>query len=158
MHHDRFSVWTPWLERSQIAGTRWPGIYALAISRESLAGRSFTYLREIVYFGMTNSVSGLNGRLQQFDNTIHGKTGHGGADRFRQDFPRAEQLEPILFVAVMSLECTVTANTPNDLLTMGRVAMAEYECFAHYVQLHGTLPKYNDKKNAPKRAREDGDA
>jgi hypothetical protein len=33
---------------------------------------------------------------------------------------------------------------------MGDVAKAEYECWAQFVTIFQRLPKYNDKKNAPK--------
>jgi len=99
---------------------------------------------------MTNSVAGLRGRLQQFENTIIGKSGHGGADRFRYDFPDHRLLKPFIFVAAMPIECDVTSNKPESLLAMGTVAMAEYECFAQYVELHGELPKYNNKKSTLK--------
>jgi len=151
MNKEKFSVWMPWNHRKKLPGIHWPGIYALATSNVSLEGRSFDYIKNIVYFGMTNSVAGLKGRLQQFDNTINGKSGHGGADRFCNDYPTPQELTPILFVAVMPIECNVSSNTAEDLLLMGRVAMAEYECFAQYVKLHNELPKYNNKKTAPKR-------
>jgi hypothetical protein len=34
---------------------------------------------------------------------------------------------------------------------MGAVARAEYLAFAKYAERFGVLPKYNDKKNSPKR-------
>ncbi len=148
-----FASWRPWHERDNNVDIHYPGIYALAISKESLAGQSFSFLREIVYFGMTNAVSGLRGRLKQFDNTIQGGGGHGGAERFCHDFPKSNQLEHILYVSVMPIKCSVASQNPTDLRTMGRITRAEYECFAHYVELYGQLPKYNDKKNAPKRSR-----
>jgi hypothetical protein len=92
----------------------------------------------------------LRGRLKQFDNTIIGKTGHGGAERFRYDFPSHEKLVPRLYVAVAPFKCKVTSNTPSDLLVMGDVAKAEYECWSQFVTIFKRLPKYNDKKQAPK--------
>ena len=127
-----------------------PGVYALAISTDDLSNTAFAWLPQIVYFGMTNSISGLKGRLKQFDNTIIGKTGHGGAQRFLHDFPHPSNLSSKLYVAVMPFECNVTSNEPTDLRTMGTVAKAEYECFAQFSELFGRLPKYNDKKNSPK--------
>jgi hypothetical protein len=59
-------------------------------------------------------------------------------------------LVPILYVTVAPFACRVTSNTPADLIRMGKVAKAEYECFAEYVKAFGKLPKYNDKKNYPK--------
>jgi hypothetical protein len=100
---------------------------------------------------MTNSVAGLKGRLKQFDNTIFGKPGfHGGADRFLTDYPNYTSLTEILYVSVAPFECDVKSSTSIDLLTMGDVAKAEYECFAKYKKLFGRLPKYNDKKISPK--------
>ncbi len=150
MNSERFSPWKNWLARESLIDIRFPGVYALAISTDDLSDRQFTWQPQIVYFGMTNSISGLKGRLKQFDNTINGKTGHGGADRFRHDFSQAKELHSRLYVAVLPYECDIRSNTPADLITMGSVAKAEYECFAQFSKLFGRLPKYNDKKNAPK--------
>lgn len=145
-----FSSWKSWEFRETLGDLSFPGIYALAISEKNLSDQRFTWPREIVYFGMTNSIAGLKGRLKQFDNTIIGKTGHGGADRFRNDFQSAEELNPLLYVAVRRFKCDVRSNLPSDLITMGNVAKAEYECFAEYVTIWGSLPKYNNKQEAPK--------
>ena len=153
MHFERFSRWKAWQARTELDRLHFPGIYALAISPVSLSDQVFSCTNQIVYFGMTNSVAGLQGRLKQFDNTIHEKTGHGGADRFRHDYPKPKDLLHQLYVAVLPFECEVSSNTPSDLLTMGKVAMAEYECFARYAELFGHLPKYNDKKKSPKFSR-----
>ncbi|MEO8332812.1 MAG: hypothetical protein ABI479_10300 [Gallionella sp.] len=150
MDAKRFSRWVGWADREQLKGIKFPGIYALAISPQDLSGKRFLWIQEIVYVGMTNAVSGLKGRLKQFDNTVIGKTGHGGADRFRYDHPIYKKLLPVLYVAVAPFECDVASNAPADLLLMGDVARAEYECFAQFSKLFDTLPKYNDKKNSPK--------
>ena len=57
----------------------------MAISSRSLSETPFSLIRNIVYFGMTNSINGLRGKLRQFDTTIKtGKDGlHGVAERFR---------------------------------------------------------------------------
>lgn len=146
----RFSNWAAWNERDSLKDLSHPGIYALAISRKHLSGKAFDWSVEIAYFGMTNSQAGLKGRLKQFDNVAIGKKGHGGAERFMHNFKNKEELAPHLYVAVWSFPCDVKASTPTDLVVMGRVAKAEYECFAKYVELYGKLPKYNDKKNSPK--------
>lgn len=150
MKATNFSRWTRWNERDQLQGIQSPGIYAIAISRDDLAESRFSWSEFIVYFGMTNAVAGLKGRLKQFDNTIMGKSGHGGADRFLTDHPKYRTLTKVLYVAVAPFVCDVTSNSPKDLLTMGEVAKAEYECFAKYAALWGNLPKYNDKKISPK--------
>ena len=150
MPPERFSIWKTWLARTSLSDLRSPGVYALSVSADDLSEAEFSWLPQIVYFGMTNSLAGLAGRLKQFDNTLNGKFGHGGAERFRRDFPHAEELYSRLYVAVMPFKCNVASNEPADLITMGSVAKAEYECLAHFAGLFGRLPKYNDKKNSPK--------
>lgn len=83
---------------------------------------------------MSNSIKGLKGRLQQFDNTISGKMkSHGGADRFRFKYENYEKLVEKLFISVCSFPCDVKSNSEKDLRTMGEVAKFEYDCFADYV-------------------------
>lgn len=144
-----FSNWAGWLKRNNHNNLHFPGIYVLAISQDVLAGKEFSWIKEIKYVGMTNSIKGLKGRLQQFDNTIRGKTGHGGADRFRFDNEPAE-LFSNLYVTVAPFKCDVKSHLSKDLIIMGDIAKAEYECFARYASIFGSLPKYNDKKKSPK--------
>lgn len=82
MHEGRFSRWTRWGERDDLANCDCPGVYVIAKSRRKISGTRFRWIEPIVYVGMTNALSGLNGRLTQFDNTISRKRrAHGGADR-----------------------------------------------------------------------------
>lgn len=132
---------------------KYPGVYAIALSADPadhIAGSAFSWRSDIIYIGMTNAASGLRGRLKQFDNTIVGKTGHGGADRVRYKHRDYGILCQGLDVAVAPLKCDVTSNTPTDLRIMGEVAQFEYLCFAHFVELFGRLPEFNDKKEALK--------
>ena len=145
-----FSNWIAWAKREDLAGVRSPGIYVLAIADTDIAGESFGWRQEIAYIGMSNSLAGLRGRLQQFDNTIAGKTGHGGAQRFMHDHPEYDRLASMLWVAVWPFACNVARLAADDLRVMGEVARAEYECLARFKQIYGRLPKYNDKKNSPK--------
>ena len=151
MHEFRFTQWAQWQERGQLEGIKCPGIYALAIADSTFDPSAlFVWVSQVVYIGMTNSVGGLKARLQQFDNTIKGKSGHGGADRVRYKHKDYQQLTEKLFVSVASFACDVKSNLPDDLLVMGDVAKFEYECFAAFARIHGTLPEFNDKKSAPK--------
>lgn len=150
MTDNDFSSWFPWTSRNKIMGVKNPGIYILAISGKDISNQPFSWRDEIVYIGMTNSSAGLKGRLQQFDNTINGKTGHGGADRVRFKYEDYEELSNRLFVSIMPVPCDVKSNHPNDLLKMGDVAKLEYVCFAKYASKFGHLPQFNDKKNSPK--------
>lgn len=150
MHEERFSAWVLWKGRRALAHLARPGVYALAVTDEGLSGRSFSWRADIVYIGMTNAASGLKGRLQQFDNTIAGKQGHGGADRVRYKHRDYPVLCDRLWVAVAPFKCDVRSQKPEDLLAMGRVASFEYECFAAFAGQFGRLPEFNDKKQARK--------
>ena len=150
MNTEKFSNWFKWEKRNNAENIKFPGIYILAVSTENLDGKTFDWLSDVKYVGMTNSVAGLKGRLKQFDNTIIGKTGHGGADRFRYKYQNYDELIQKLYVSVVPFIFDVKSNSPQDLRTMGEVAKFEYDCFARYVELYGQLPKFNDKKNSPK--------
>lgn len=79
MHESRFTQWAQWKERDQLEGVKCPGIYALSVADGTFDPSAlFTWVGQIAYIGMTNSVGGLKARLQQFDNAINGKVGHGG--------------------------------------------------------------------------------
>jgi hypothetical protein len=152
----QFSPWASWDNRaSQLPSLQFPGIYALRVSKENIEGHPFDWVKEIVYFGMTNSVAGLKGRLSQFNNTLHDKLGggHGGADRFRYDYEDGKKLAKVLYVSVCAFKCDPRNITPENLLVLGQVAMAEYIAFAEYFGKFGQWPKFNDKKASPKRSR-----
>lgn len=150
MYESKFTKWSAWVNRDDLQGISYPGVYAIRISSKNISGRNFSWHREIVYVGMTNGVSGLKGRLKAFDNTINGKKGHGGADRFRYKHQNYKTLVKKLFVSVAPFKGDVTSNLPKDLLLMGDVAKFEYQCFAQYVEKYGGLPEFNDKKEAMK--------
>lgn len=146
----KFTKWIRWSERDSLDGINNPGVYALAISDNDISSLKFNWLEEIKYFGMTNSGGGLKSRLKQFDNTIIGKIGHGGADRFLYKYKDSKKLESKLFVSACPIECDVKSNKPKDLLKMGEVAWLEYHCFAEYVKRYKKMPEFNDKKKSPK--------
>ncbi len=148
---NRFTIWTKWEDRNKLEGLEYPGIYAIAFSDDNLINKKYFLCSEIIYFGMTNSKGGLRSRLQQFDNTIIGKTGHGGAHRVRYKYPNYQELVEKLYVSVCSFPCEVTSNTPKDLRIMGEVTKYEYKCFADYVEKYHRLPEFNDKKLSPKK-------
>ena len=142
MFEEKFSRWRNWHSRDELELKR-PGVYAIAYTQKNISKKLFSFRKEIVYFGMTNAVSGLKGRLTQFDNTIAGKTGHGGADRVRYVHQNYGQLVKDLYVAVAAFECDVTSKKPEDLRTMGEVAQFEYVCLAQYVERHVEEPEFN---------------
>lgn len=145
----RFGKWHPWHKRRELPTC--PGVYAIARSSGVLSGKSFALRDDIIYFGMTNAVSGLRGRLEQFDTTISGKRlSHGGADRVRQGYRSYSRLTTKLYVAVAPFVCDPTSNLPADLRTMGAVVRFEYLCLAAFVERYGRIPRFNDKAKSPK--------
>ncbi len=165
MKNKIFSPWMKWDNRNKATSIKMPGIYAIAVSDQNLEEKDFKYMKEIVYFGMTNSKGGLRSRLKAFDNTIKNKTGHGGAARFRFkhiqnkiDNNKAlgrNKLEQVLidklYVSILPFECDVTTHSPKDLRVMGDVVKTEYDCFAKYVECFESLPEFNDMKRSPKK-------
>lgn len=150
MYEEKLSPWVKWKERNSLSGVNFPGIYICAVSNRNLENLNFSWAKEIAYIGMTNSKAGLKGRLKQFDNTISGKTGHGGADRFRYKYQDYNDLVNSLYVSVAYFECDVSAEKPSDFRIMGDVTKFEYECFAHFKDIYGQLPEFNEKKLSPK--------
>jgi hypothetical protein len=146
----RFSAWHPWSSRSELNHLKYPGVYAVARSANDLTGKPFKLNESIIYFGMTNSVDGLAGRLRQFDDTISGRRlSHGGADRVRHRFPGYTHLSRRLYVAVAHFKCSPASSSPADLRRMGDVAKFEYLCFAAYSEKFERMPLFNDM-SAPK--------
>lgn len=148
---DDFSNWKKWTNREKLENIKFPGIYYIAYSNENLEDKNFTWIKDIIYIGMTNSKGGLKNRLQQFENTISGKVGHGGAVRVLYKYSKYEELINKLYVGVKYFECDVNSNNSNDLLIMGKVAEFEFISFAKYVELFNELPEFNDKKRSPKK-------
>ena len=146
----QFSNWTSWEARNNILNIHFPGVYVIAITNSNLENKKFNWTKEIKYIGMTNSISGLKGRLKQFDNTIIGKKGHGGADRVRYKYQNYNELIKELYVSIVYFECDVKSNLPKDLNIMGDVTKFEYECFAKFVECFNSLPEFNNKKLSPK--------
>ena len=148
---DEFSPWVKWFDRNTLINIDFPGIYSIAISDEDLSNKNFDWNTNIKYIGMTNSKNGLRGRLKQFDNTIAGKSGHGGADRFKFVYPDYNGLVEKLYVSIKTFECDTKSSKPKDLLVMGEVAKHEFVCFAIFANMFDEkLPQFNDKPNSPK--------
>ena len=150
MHEERFSAWRPWAKRSDHEGITRPGVYVIAHSSGALAGRRFSWRKDVIYVGMTNAVTGLKGRLNQFDRTMAGKLAHGGADRVRFKHRGYAAFSQRAYVAVAPFECDPESHRAKDLRAMGDVARFEYVCLAHFVERFGRLPEFNDKEKAPK--------
>lgn len=152
----KFSHWIQWKDRRALRGLNYPGVYALAVSKADISGTKFNWNRTIKYFGVTTAGGGLKARLNQFDNTIKGKEGHGGGERFRYEYRNYDELTDQLFVSVCPVKCDINADMPKpkDLLKMGEAVYLEYYCFAKYARLFGTLPKFNNKKTRKLKAKD----
>ncbi len=146
-----FCKWIKWNRRRDIPGKEYPGVYAISISKSDISGEPFTMRKEIVYFGMTHSRHGIASRLQQFQNTIRGGTGHGGADRFRHKHTSYNALSPRLYVSASYTKCDPATKKSSDLRAMGRIAKQEYDCIAEYVDRFCRLPEFNDMVRSPKK-------
>lgn len=146
-----FSNWLHWNDRRNLPGKEYPGVYAIVRSQKDISGQPFTIRKDIVYFGMTNSRNGLASRLQQFQNTIRGGRGHGGAARFRFKHNTYQWIADRLYVSASYTECDPARKSPTDLKAMGEVAKQEYDCLAKYVQKFGRLPEFNDMERSPKK-------
>ncbi|MCD4761520.1 hypothetical protein K8R32_01015 [bacterium] len=144
------SKWVKWKNRDTLENLNYPGVYCLAISKINLERDEFDWIKKIKYIGMTNSRAGLKGRLKQFDNTIIGKKGHGGADRFRYKHQDYSELSSVLYLSVCYFKCDVKSIKPIDLRIMGDVAKYEYECFSKYSELFHELPEFNNKSESKK--------
>lgn len=144
------SAWVRWRDREELQ-CAFPGVYILARSAHSLAGKPFSWTPEIIYVGMTNGAAGLRGRLAQFDQTVSGRRlSHGGADRVRFKHNDYGRLCRALYVSVIAFKCDPTSQAPSDLRVMGEVAKMEFTCLAEYAQRFGRLPQFNNKTTSPK--------
>lgn len=148
----KFSNWIKWSDRNKLNDLQYPGVYVISKNEDDIDNNSFTWIREIIYIGMTNSKKGLKRRLKQFDDIIFGKEGHhGGAKRVRYKYKDYDKLIKYLYVAVRPFKCDVSSNKEKDLLIMGKVAEYEYICLSEYVKRFGILPEFNNKKLSPKK-------
>lgn len=82
-----FTKWEKWRDRNILSGSKYRGVYCIALKEDDISDQDFKWIPEIVYIGMTNSKGGLKNRLKQFDNTIRWEEGHGGGCRFRKKIP-----------------------------------------------------------------------
>ncbi len=150
----QFTPWKKWSDKDSFDNTKYPGVYAIAMSDDDLSDKPFSLRKDIVYFGMTNSRGGIRSRLDQFDNSLQEPQrtpGHGGADRLKYKHPEYEKTAAQLFVSVFPITCDVKSRTPSDLREMGRVASLEYECLAKYREAFGYEPEFNDRNKSPKK-------
>ena len=147
--NENFTNWVKWDKRNELEGINYPGIYCIAVSNKVL--NEFSFIPELEYIGMTNSIKGLKGRLNAFDRTIRKiRKSHGGADRFLFEYENYDGIKDSIYVAINSSKCDTKNPTLNDIIIMGDVAKCEYDCWAIYIEKYGRLPKFNNQKDSPK--------
>src|SRR5450759_273608 len=115
MYETHFSAWTRWCDRDKCDGLEQPGVYAIALRSKQTANRRFSWSKDIVYIGMTNSFAGLSGRLRQFDRTMAGRLSHGGADRMRFKHRDYARFSRRAYVSVAPFACDPGSGLPRDL-------------------------------------------
>jgi hypothetical protein len=144
--------WVEWENRNSIADKDQPAIYYIAFSDTRLTGTAFSFIKEIVYIGMTISRSGLKGRLDQFESAMRGRNGvHGGAERVRFKHPDADIFFARAYVSVCIFRVSAGRETSADWRIKGDCVGHEYKSFAEYLDIHGRLPEFNDQTKSKKK-------
>ena len=144
--------WFKWSDRNQITNSNQAAVYFLAFSESDISGNGFTFIKEIIYIGMTISHNGLKGRLNQFESGMIGKNGiHGGAERVRFKHNNAELFLKNLYISARIFELSETRNTSNDWRIKGDCVGHEYKSFAEYMDKFDSLPEFNDQSKSKKK-------
>lgn len=100
---------------------------------------------------MTISKNGLRQRLNQFNNVVNGKNGHGGADRFMHDF-KLKDLNNIYYKVFEFPVEHLAVGSEEYYLVHGEVVKYEFVLFANSIKYRKTLPKYN-LMSSPKKSK-----
>ncbi|EJG1619291.1 hypothetical protein QX216_13505 [Vibrio parahaemolyticus] len=141
-----FSSWSYWTDRGSLENISYPGIYALAITSDDLTGQKMSF-DNIVYIGMSNSLSGIKGRLNQLNRSINGGRGHSGGNTIRDHLGEYSDWKNDLdlYVSICPIICDVKRRSIEDLKLMGAVSYMEYEAFSLFRSKNPALikPKYN---------------
>jgi hypothetical protein len=144
--------WVPWGKRNTISNKNQPAIYYIAHVNQNIEDEDFSYIKDIVYIGMTISKSGLKGRLEQFEKAMYGSDGvHGGAERVRFKHKDANSFFENAYVSACIFELSDNRNTSNDWRIKGDCVGHEYKSFAEYLDQHDKLPEFNDQKISKKK-------
>ena len=134
-----------------IAGKNQPAVYFIAYSEHDISDNEFTMLKEIVYIGVTISINGLNGRLNQFTRSMTGKKNvHGGAERVLFANEDIEAFFNSAFVSARIFNISKAKSEVEVLRIKGKCLGDEYASFADYFEIHNELPKFNNPKSPKK--------
>lgn len=144
------SKWKKWDEFKN--ETRNPDVYVICLNKSDISGTNESiYTDSVVYIGMTISKNGLRQRLSQFNNVINGKSGHGGADRFMNDFKLKDLANIYYKIFEFPIE-QLPVGSEEYYLVHGEVVKFEFVLFAKCMKYRNTLPKYN-LMSSPKKSK-----
>jgi hypothetical protein len=136
---------------NDIEGSKCPGVYALAYTKENLSGQKVRF-KDIHYFGMSNSKKGVKGRLDQFKKAINVGEGHSAVKRVFEKMLKGERFDSRrrrkkFWVAMLTFPYNVVKGSrgPDDLQGMGKVAALEYFLIAHFLKRMKEEPELNKK-------------
>lgn len=141
-----FTKWCYWPDRANLENISFPGIYALAITAEDLTGKEVDF-EKVVYIGMSNSQSGIRGRLNQLNSSINGGSGHSGGNTIKSQLSCYDKWQDglDLYVAICPVIFDVKERTEANLKLMGAVTYMEYEAFSLFKAQNPKIgkPKFN---------------
>jgi len=144
--------WYRWSDRNKITNKNQPAIYFIAHSEEDISEKDFSFVKEIIYIGMSISINGLKGRLDQFEAAMKGKNGvHGGAERVRVKHIDSEKFFKKAYISARIFKLSDTRDTSNDWRIKGDCVGHEYKSFADYMDIFECLPEFNDQKTSKKK-------
>ncbi len=125
----------------QITDSEFPGVYLLALSKESLVGKPIRE-KDVAYVGMSNYAS-LRKRLRNFKRGLKHGRGHSAANKLQGKIPRGHRF----FVAGVAIKCETDKGkrSPDDLRKMGLVAALEMAALARVRDKTGHEPRFNTK-------------
>jgi hypothetical protein len=144
--------WYKWVNRNGIKFRNQPAVYYIAYTNVDISGQDFTYLKDIIYIGVTTSQEGLKGRLDNFENSMKGINGvHGGAERVRFKHKDFATFFANAYVSAKIFELSSNRNSPNDWRIKGDCLGDEYKSIATYLEMYEELPEFNDHKKSKKK-------
>ena len=87
----------------------------------------------------------------QFEATMNGKTGHGGAERVLFKHKNPDKFFSKAYVSAKIFPLSATRDTPNDWRTKSKCVGFEFKSFADYLEKYNMLPEFNDHKKSKKK-------
>lgn len=144
------SKWKSW--ENIKTETKNPGVYVICVSNTNMVNKNIKTINpKIKYIGMTVSKNGLRQRLNQFNNVIKGKGGHGGADRFMNDFDK--NIVKKMYYKTFEFDLSkIKPRSAEYYLILGEVLKFEYVLFSKSIEIAKELPIYN-RPTSPKQSK-----